>query len=191
MIRRQIAVELGIIVPPVRIRDNMRLGPNDYAIKIRGQTIAHRRETYPDQFMAMDNGRHHRPAIPARRYDRRTRLRPARVLDHRKPVQPGRADELHVVEATAVLATHLTEVVKSHGYDAADASGSEEPDREPEEPKSPALVEEVIPTQIKPGELQRVMQNLLRERVPVRDLETIVETLGDWSSAHQGPRRAD
>src|SRR5581483_7650373 len=86
-----------------------------------------------------------------------------------------------VVEATAVLATHLTEVIKSHAHE---LLTRQEVKNLIENLKArvPALIEEVIPTQVKPGELQRVMQNLLRERVPVRDLETIVETLGDYST---------
>jgi flagellar biosynthesis protein FlhA len=85
-----------------------------------------------------------------------------------------------VVEATSVLATHLTELIKQHG---AELLTRQEVKNLVDNLKArvPALVEEVIPTQVKPGELQKVMQNLLRERVPVRDLETIVETLGDWA----------
>src|SRR6266550_9262165 len=86
-----------------------------------------------------------------------------------------------VVEATSVLATHLTEIIKSH---AAELLTRQEVKNLLDNLKTrlPALVEEVIPTQIKPGELQKVMQNLLRERVPVRDLETILETLGDFAA---------
>ncbi|MDB5326684.1 MAG: flhA [Phycisphaerales bacterium] len=179
MIRRQIAVELGIIVPPVRIRDNMRLGPNDYAIKIRGQTIA-QGVTYPDQFMAMDNGATTGPLPHADLTIEPAFGLPAYWITES---QCSQAELMNytVVEATAVLATHLTEVVKSHGYELLTRQEVKNL-IENLKTKSPALVEEVIPTQIKPGELQRVMQNLLRERVPVRDLETIVETLGDWSS---------
>jgi flagellar biosynthesis protein FlhA len=85
-----------------------------------------------------------------------------------------------VVEATSVLATHLTELIKSH---AAELLTRQEVKNLIDNLKArvPALVEEIIPTQVKPGELQKVMQNLLRERVPVRDLETILETLGDWA----------
>src|SRR5665213_2071478 len=86
-----------------------------------------------------------------------------------------------VVEATAVLATHLTEVIKSHAYELLTRQEVKNL-VENLKVRLPALVEEVIPTQVKPGELQKVMQNLLRERVPVRDLETIVETLGDYAS---------
>src|SRR6266550_673410 len=83
-----------------------------------------------------------------------------------------------VVEATSVLATHLTEIIKSH---AAELLTRQEVKNLLDNLKArlPALVEEVIPTQIKPGELQKVLQNLLRERVPIRDLETILETLSD------------
>jgi flagellar biosynthesis protein FlhA len=86
-----------------------------------------------------------------------------------------------IVEASAVLATHVTEVVKSH---AAELLTRQEVKNLLENLKArvPALLEEVVPTLVKPGELQKVMQNLLRERVPVRDLETILETLGDFST---------
>src|SRR5581483_2016861 len=86
-----------------------------------------------------------------------------------------------VVEATAVLATHLTEVIKGHAHE---LLTRQEVKNLVENLKArvPALVEEVIPTLVKPGELQKVMQNLLRERVAVRDLETILETLGDFAS---------
>ena len=179
MIRRQIAVELGIIVPPVRIRDNMRLGANDYVIKIRGQNIA-TGVTYPDQFMAMDNGATSGPLPAAEKT-----IEPAFGLPAYWITESQRSEaelmNYTVVEATAVLATHLTEVIKTHAYELLTRQETKNL-IDNLKLKAPALVEEVIPTQIKPGELQRVMQNLLRERVPVRDLETIVETLGDWST---------
>jgi flagellar biosynthesis protein FlhA len=179
MIRRQVAIEMGIIVPPIRIRDNMRLGANDYIIKIRGQAVA-QGVTYPDQFLAMDNGATSGP-IPAAEMT----VEPAFGLPAYWITESQRSQaelmNYTVVEATAVLATHLTEVVKSHAYELVTRQEVKNL-IENLKAKAPALVEEVIPTQIKPGELQRVMQNLLRERVPVRDLETIVETLGDWSS---------
>jgi flagellar biosynthesis protein FlhA len=86
-----------------------------------------------------------------------------------------------VVEATAVLATHLTEVVKSHAHELLTRQEVKNL-LDNLKQRAPAVVEEVVPTVIKPGELQKVLQNLLRERVPVRDLETIIETLGDWST---------
>jgi flagellar biosynthesis protein FlhA len=86
-----------------------------------------------------------------------------------------------VVEASAVLATHLTEVVKSHGNELLTRQEVKNL-LDNLKVRVPALIEEVVPTIVKPGELQKVMQNLLRERVPVRDLETILETLGDFAS---------
>ena len=86
-----------------------------------------------------------------------------------------------VVEATAVLATHLTEVIKGHAHELLTRQAVKNL-LDNLKTRVPALIEEVIPTQVKPGELQKVMQNLLRERVPVRDLETILETLGDYSA---------
>ncbi|HET6251442.1 MAG TPA: flagellar biosynthesis protein FlhA [Tepidisphaeraceae bacterium] len=179
LIRRQIAIDIGIIVPPVRIRDNMQLGPNDYAVKIKGQTVA-RGVTYPEQFLAMDNGATSGP-IPG---GTRT-TEPAFGLPAYWITESERASaelmNYTVVEATAVLATHLTEVIKGHAHELLTRQEVKNL-LENLKQRLPALVEEVIPTQVKPGELQKVMQNLLRERVPVRDLETILETVGDYSS---------
>ena len=179
MIRRQIAVELGIIVPPVRIRDNMQLGANDYVIKIKGQAVG-KGVTYPEQFLAMDNGATSGP-IPGGTIT----TEPAFGLPAYWITESERAKaellNYTVVEATAVLATHLTELIKSHAYELLTRQEVKKLLDNLKE-RVPALIEEVVPTQLKPGELQKVMQNLLRERVPVRDLETIIETLGDYVS---------
>ncbi len=179
MIRRQIAVDMGVIVPPIRIRDNMQLSANDYIVKIKGQSIG-RGVTYPEQFLAMDNGATSGPIPHATSTTEPAFGLPAYWISES---QRSQAELLNytVVEATAVLATHLTELVKSH---ASELLTRQETKNLLDNLKArvPALIEEVIPTQIKPGELQRVCQNLLRERVPVRDLETILETLGDFAS---------
>jgi flagellar biosynthesis protein FlhA len=179
MIRRQIAMELGVIVPPIRIRDNMQLQANDYIVKIRGQAVG-KGVTYPEQFLAMDNG-----ATSGEIPGAEATIEPAFGLPAYWITESQRAQaellNYTVVEATSVLATHLTELIKSH---AAELLTRQEVKNLIDNLKGrvPALVEEVIPTLVKPGELQKVMQNLLRERVPVRDLETILETLGDWSA---------
>jgi flagellar biosynthesis protein FlhA len=179
MIRRQIATEMGIIVPPVRIRDNMQLGASAYIIKIKGQAVAHG-EIYPDQFMAMDNGATSGPMPGGTRTTEPAFGLPAYWITES---ERATAEMLNytIVEATAVLATHVTEVVKSH---AAELLTRQEVKNLLDNLKVrvPALIEEVVPTLVKPGEVQKVMQNLLRERVPVRDLETILETLGDFST---------
>ena len=179
MIRRQVASELGIIVPPIRIRDNLQLSANDYVVKIKGQAIS-RGVAYPEQFLAMDSGASS-GAIPGAE----STTEPAFGLPAYWITEPQRAQaerlNYTVVDATSVIATHLTEVIKAHAHE---LLTRQEVKNLVDNLKGrvPALVEETIPTQIKPGELQKVMQNLLRERVPVRDLETILETLGDYSS---------
>jgi flagellar biosynthesis protein FlhA len=179
LIRRQIATDLGIIVPPIRIRDNMQLGANDYCIKIKGQVVA-KGVTYAEQFLAMDNGATSGP-IPGGT----PTTEPAFGLPAYWITESERSNaevlNYTVVEATAVLATHLTEVIKSHAHELLTRQTLKNL-LENLKLRVPALIEEVIPTLVKPGEVQKVMQNLLRERVPVRDLETILETLGDWSS---------
>ena len=136
--------------------------------------------TYPEQFLAMDNGATSGP-IPGGSLT----TEPAFGLPAYWITEPERpnAELLNytVVEATAVLATHLTEVIKSHANELLTRQEVKNL-LDNLKQRVPALVEEVIPTQIKPGELQKVMQSLLRERVPVRDLETILETLGDFST---------
>ncbi|HMB95829.1 MAG TPA: flagellar biosynthesis protein FlhA, partial [Tepidisphaeraceae bacterium] len=179
LIRRQVAVDLGIIVPPIRIRDNMQVGANDYVVKIKGQAVG-RGVTYPEQFLAMDNGATTGPITGAEKTTEPAFGLPAYWIT--EPQRP-QAELLNytVVEATAVLATHLTELIKSHAYELLTRQEVKNL-IENLKVRLPALIEEVIPTQVKPGELQKVMQNLLRERVPVRDLETILETLGDFST---------
>jgi flagellar biosynthesis protein FlhA len=177
-LRRRLAMELGIIVPPVRIRDDINLGVNDYIIKIRGQTVA-RGVTYPEQFMAMDSGAATAPIEGGEQTVEPAFGLPAYwITDSQK----GEAELMNytVVEASAVLATHLTEVVRKHAYELLSRQEVKHLLDTLKE-KSPAVVEEVVPTLVKPGEVQKVLQNLLRERVPVRDLETILETLGDFA----------
>ncbi len=176
-IRRQLAVELGLVVPPIRIRDNMQLPPHEYHIKIRGNTVAHGL-VYPGKFMAMDSGLAGGPIEGSKTRE------PAFGLDAWwiEANQKQRAEMLNytIVDASSVLATHITEVVKTHGDELLSREETNHLIAQVKE-KSPKLVEETAAS-VKPADLQKVLQNLLRERVPIRDLETILETLGDWSS---------
>jgi len=177
-LRKQIAIELGLVVPPVRIRDNATLEPNQYAVLLRGQEVA-RGELHVDQMLAIDSG---------------LATEPLNGLETKEPAFglkawwiPGderdRAERLNytVVGPTGVLATHLTEIIKRH---AADLLTRAETNKllDHLKQRNAALVEEVIPNLLKAGEVQAVLQNLLRERVPIRDLESILETLGDWAA---------
>ena len=177
MIRRQLAVEIGIVMPPIRIRDNMQIDSNSYRVKLRGAIIGEG-VVYPDLLMAMDSG------LASGSIDGIAGKEPAFGLEARwiEPDLKARAESQNytVVDATSVLATHLTELVKDH---ADELLTREEVNHLLEQLKktAPKLIEETIPGTIKPGELQKILQKLLRERVPIRDLETIVETLGDWA----------
>lgn len=181
-IRRQLAVELGLVMPPVRIRDNMQLAPNEYRIKVRGAEVA-RALTRPNLLMAMD------PGIATGKVEGEPTTEPAFGLKAIwiEPRLRQRAETMNytVVDATSVLATHLTELVKRY---ASELLTREEVNNliEGLKTKAPKLCDEAIPAIVKPSDLQRVLHNLLRERVPIRDMETIVETLADW-----GPRSKD
>ena len=183
-IRRQLASDMGLVMPPVRIRDNMQLQPNDYHCKIRGNIVA-AGQIFPGQFLAMDGGLANEP-LPGT-----CTREPAFGLEAVwiEAGQKQRADALGytVVDATSVLATHLTEVVKNHAHELLTREETNNLITQLRQ-QAPKLCDEVLggtsgseTPLVKPGDLQKVLQNLLRERVPVRDLETIVETLGDWS----------
>ncbi len=182
-IRRQIALELGLIVPPIRIRDNVQLEPHHYVIKLRGAALA-RAELMPGHLLAINSGAVTQPI------DGIETKEPAFGLSALWIPESERATAEHrnytVVEPTSVLATHLTEVLRAN---AAELLTRQDVSRLVDNLKerSPKLVEEVIPDQLKIGEVQAVLQNLLRERVPIRDLETIVETLGDWAGRTKDP----
>jgi flagellar biosynthesis protein FlhA len=177
MIRRQIALDLGIVVPPIRIRDNMTLEPNQYGIKLRGVEVA-RGETLPGYLLAINSGAVQEPMHGIETTEPAFGL-PALWVD-----QSQRASAEYrnytVVEPSGVIATHLTEIIRRH---ADELLTRQEVNRllENLKQRSPKAVEEVVPELLKAGDVQRVLQNLLRERVPIRDLETILETLGDWA----------
>jgi flagellar biosynthesis protein FlhA len=134
---------------------------------------------YPELLMAMDSG------LAAGTLQGIAGREPAFGLEAIwiDPALKSRAETMNytVVDSASVLATHLTELVRKHAHE---ILSREEVNHllEQLKTKSPKLVEEVVPNTIKPGELQKVLQNLLRERVPIRDLEAILETLGDWAA---------
>jgi len=182
-IRRQQASELGIVVPPIRIRDNIQLEPNQYAIKLRGVQIA-QGETLPGQFLAIDSG------LVTEKISGMDTTEPAFGLPalwiNEDQKQLAEHRNYTVVEASSVLATHLTEIIKKH---ADELLTRESVNRllDNLKERSPKVVEEVIPNVLKVGEVQKVMQALLREHVPVRDLEIVLETLGDWAPRTKDP----
>jgi flagellar biosynthesis protein FlhA len=177
-IRRQLAVEMGLVMPPVRIRDNMQLSSTDYRVKIRGSVVA-TGQTRPGKLMAMDSG------IATGPIDGERTKEPAFGLNAWwiDPALKMRAETMNytVVDPTSVLATHITEIVRRY---ADELLTRDEVNNllEQLKQKAPKLVEETVPGVVKPVELQKILQALLRERVPIRDLETILETLTDWGT---------
>ena len=176
-IRRQTATELGIVVPPIRVRDHLRLEPNQYVIKLRGVEVA-RADSMPGHLLAIDNGMVGEPISGLETKEPAFGLPALWIGEEVKSHAEQR--NYTVVSASSVLATHLTEVIKRY---ADELLTREQTHRllDALKEKAPKAVEDVVPEVIKVGELQRVLQNLLRERVPVRDLETILETLSEWA----------
>jgi flagellar biosynthesis protein FlhA len=176
-IRKQIATDLGIIVPPIRVRDHLKLEPNRYAIKLKGVEVAHG-ECMPGFLLAIDNG------MVSNRISGMDTVEPAFGLPATWIAEDQKLDaeqrSYTVVPSSSVLGTHLTEVIKKHADELLTRQQTHRLLDALKE-KSPKAVEDVVPEVVKPGELQRVLQGLLRERVPVRDLETILDTLGDWA----------
>jgi flagellar biosynthesis protein FlhA len=175
-VRRQLAADIGLVMPPVRIRDNMHLKPSAYRIKIRGAAVATGR-TEPGRLLAMDSG------LATGEITGEKTVEPAFGLDAWwiDPNTRSRAETLNytVVDPTSVLATHLTEVIKTHA-DELLTRGEVANLLEATKEKAARLVEDTVPAIVKLGELQKIMQNLLRERVPIRDVETILEVLAEW-----------
>ncbi len=178
MIRHQVALELGIVVPPIRVRDNIQLEPNRYRIKIRGMEVAGG-EIMVRHYLAMDTGMVERPLEGIKTKDPAFGM-PAIWIKEEERERAERAGYT-VVSASSVLITHLTEVIKSHAHE---LLGRQEVKNLLDNLRQdyPAVVEELVPGLLSLGDVQKVLQNLLRERVSIRDLLTILETLADWAT---------
>ncbi len=181
-VRRQLASEIGLVMPPLRIRDNLQLPATEYRVKIRGAVVG-KGSIQPDKLLAIDSG------IATGRLEGEGAKEPAFGLPARwiDPALRTKADTLNytVVEPSAVLATHITEIVRRHADELLtrdEVSNLVEGLKQ----KAPKLVEETIPAVVKLGDLQRILGALLRERVAIRDMETILEALADW-----GPKTKD
>jgi flagellar biosynthesis protein FlhA len=174
LIRRQVALELGFILPKIRIRDNLQLPPNVYAIKLRGEEIA-RGSLMPGYYLAMAAG----PV--AEELDGIPTNEPAFGLPaiwiEAAYKDKGETMGYTVVDPASVMATHLTEVIKSHAPEILTRQDTRNLlDNLKQE--YPALAEDLVPNLVSLSEVQQVLQNLLRERVSIRDLVTILETIG-------------
>jgi len=175
LIRRHAARDLGIAVPPIRVRDNLQLRPNSYLVKIYGLEVA-QAEVMVSRLLAMNPGTATAPidGIPT--------TEPAFGLPALWIGENARSEAemagYTVIDPTSVIATHLTELIKAHSPD---LLGRQETSALLDNIKShyPVVVDELVPGLLTVGEVQRVLQNLLRERIPIRNLVMILETLAD------------
>jgi flagellar biosynthesis protein FlhA len=175
-IRRQTAIELGIIVPSVHVTDNLQNSPREYSLLLRGQRIA-RGEIHPEGFLAID------PGVVREKIEGIETFDPAfgmpavwirRNEDRDRAVNAGYT----VVDPTTVICTHLSEIIKRFAHELLGRQETRQLLDNLAE-THPKTVEEATPKVLSLGETQRVLQNLLRERVPIRDLATILEAITD------------
>jgi flagellar biosynthesis protein FlhA len=176
MIRRQTATDLGIVVPSVRIRDNLQLKSNDYCFKLKGNVIG-KGSVMPNSLMIMDPG-----GVSEKITDGVAAKEPAFGLPAMWITQRMRERAemagYTVVEPSAVIATHLTEMIKANAWEILTRQETQALIDHVKK-TSPAVVDELIPSLMSVGDVQKVLQHLLRERISVRNLVTILETLAD------------
>ncbi|MCF6463321.1 flagellar biosynthesis protein FlhA [Clostridium sp. Cult1] len=178
MIRRQIAMELGLIVPIVRLRDNIQLNPNEYVIKIKGVKVSEG-EVYFDHYLAMDPGTGEGGIEGIETIEPAFGLPAKWITDSER--EKAEIFGYTVVDPPSVIATHLTEVIKERAYD---LIGRQDVKLLIDNVKDeyPAVVDEVVPKLLSIGEVQKVLSNLLKEQISIRDMVTILETLADYGN---------
>jgi len=183
MIRRQCAIDMGVIVPAIRLRDNIQLGTNAYSIKIKGVEIA-RGEVMADHLLALSSGEVEDeiygiptveptfglPALWIPKADREE----AEILGY------------STVDPPSVIATHLTEIIKRYGHELLDRQ-QVQTIIDNLKKAQPALVDEVVPKMFSLGEIQKILANLLSENVPIRDMASIIEALSDYGNLTRDP----
>jgi flagellar biosynthesis protein FlhA len=171
------ARDMGIMVPPIRVRDNLQLGANQYVIKIRGQEIA-KGELFPDCYLAIDSGATTKPIEGTNTSDPAYGL-PAQWISGAIK-EDAEASGYTIVDPVSVMITHLTEIIKNH---ASEILCREDVQKLVENLKkeSPTVVEELAPGIMPLANIQEVLKNLLKEQVPIRDMATILETIADYA----------
>ena len=173
--RKQFAIDMGMVFPSIRMRDNQHINPNQYVIKIKGETVAEG-EILMDHYLALDSGNVTRevdgidtiePAfnIPAKWISEENKLR-AEIAGYT------------LIDPTSVMITHLSEVIKNHAYELLSRQDVKTMLEKLKE-TNPSVVEDIVPSVVPVAYLQKELCMLLKENVPIRDLQTILETLAD------------
>ena len=178
-LRKQLALELGIVIPPIRVRDNISLVPNQYIVKIRGEEIA-TYECLVNHYIALDPGTVDKPIKGIETKEPAFGLPAVWITEDKKNMA-----EMHgytVIEPSAMIATHLSELIKNHAdmlLTRQDISKIIENTKK----ENDAVITELVPTLMSVGNIEKIFKNLLREGIPVRDTVTIFETLADFAPA--------
>lgn len=177
MIRRQIALELGTIVPIIRLRDNIQLNPNQYIIKIKGIQVSEG-EVLFDHYMAMNPGYVEEEITGIPTFEPSFHLPALWITES----QRERAESMGytVVDPPSIIATHLTEIIRQHIAELLTRQDVQHLVDNMKE-SNPSLVDELVPKMLSLGEIQKVLQNLLKEGISIRDLLTVFETLADYA----------
>ncbi|MFL0251620.1 flagellar biosynthesis protein FlhA [Clostridium neuense] len=176
-VRRQCAIEMGIVVQPIRIRDNLQLDTNEYIFKIRG-TVVQKGQLMPNMLLCMDPSGENSD-MPGIKTVEPTFGLPA-IWVNKDQREEAEIKGLTVVDPVTVMITHLTETVKAHSYELLGRQEVKDIVDSMKE-KYSAVVEELIPDLMTIGELQKVLQNLLKEKISIKDMVTIMESLADNS----------
>jgi flagellar biosynthesis protein FlhA len=179
MIRRQIALELGTVVPIIRLRDNIQLNPNQYIIKIKGVQVSEG-EILFDHYMAMNPGFVEEEISGIPTFEPSFHLPAIWITES----QRERAESVGytVVDPPSIIATHLTEIIRTYLADLLTRQDVQNLINNVKE-TNPTLVEELVPKLLGIGDIQKVLQNLLKEGISIRDLVSIFETLADHAAA--------
>ena len=182
-IRRQFALEMGFIVPPLHIRDNLQLKPNEYAILIKGVEVA-RGSVLMGRLLAMNPGTVERQIEGIQTKEPTFGLPAIWIGDADK--QEAQVAGYTVVDPTTVITTHIKETIKRHGHE---LIGRQEVQNLLDKFKetNPKVLEELIPNLLSLGKVQKILQNLLKEQISIRDLRTILETAADYAPTVQDP----
>ncbi len=183
--RRQLALELGYVMPSVRIRDNAVLDPSEYVIKVKGEEVA-RAIADPELLLAIDSGMVMTPIAGARTTEPVFGLEA--VWIEPKLRELAEQNGYTCVEPSAMIGTHLSEIVKNHAAELLTRQDAQKLLDTLRESNS-AIVDELVPEVVPLGDVQKVLQHLLREKLPIRDLVTILETMADFGDRVKEPEQ--
>lgn len=173
--RKQFAMDMGMVFPSVRMTDNQHINPNQYVIKIKGEIVAHA-EILMDHYLALDSGNVTKEVDGIDTIEPAFNI-PAKWISEQNKLKAEIAGYT-LIDPTSVIITHLSEIIKDHAYELLSRQDVKTM-LDKLKQSNPALVEDIVPSVVTPAYLQKVLCMLLKEGVPIRDLQTILETLAD------------